>query len=98
MTGSVAGVRKPAYRFVELPANLTITPAPLTVTANDLTRVYDGAAFTGNGVTYDGFVNSEDESVLGGSLIYGGNALGAVNAGSYTIAVSGLTSGNYAIA
>nr|WP_246427189.1 MBG domain-containing protein [Sphingopyxis panaciterrulae] len=98
LTASGARASNPAYRFVYLPATLTVTPAPLTVTANDLTRVYDGAAFTGNGVTYDGFVNSENESVLGGSPIYGGNALGAVNAGEYTIAVSGLTSGNYAIA
>jgi hypothetical protein len=35
--------------------------------------------------------------VLGGALIYGGSAQGAKNAGSYAIAPSGLSSGNYAI-
>ncbi|MCW0198964.1 MBG domain-containing protein [Sphingopyxis sp.] len=97
LTASGARASDPAYRFVYQPATLSVTPAPLTVTANDLTRVYDGTAFTGNGVTYSGFVNGEGESVLGGSLLYGGNALGAVDAGAYTIAVSGLSSSNYAI-
>src|SRR3546814_5605497 len=76
---------------------LTVTPAPLTVAANDLNRIYDGTAFAGNGVSYSGFVGGQDASVLGGSLIYGGSAQGAVDAGSYTIEVSGLSSGNYAI-
>src|SRR3546814_13511227 len=76
---------------------LTVTPAPLTVAANDLNRIYDGTALAGNGVSYSGFVGGQDASVLGGSLIYGGSAQGAVDAGSYTIEVSGLSSGNYAI-
>src|SRR5690606_19036893 len=59
----------------------TITPASLTVTANDLTRTYDGTSFSGgNGVNYSGFVNGEDESVLGGALAWGGTAQGARNA------------------
>ena len=37
----------------------------------------------------------EDESVLGGTLAFSGSAVAAVNAGSYTIEASGLTSGNY---
>lgn len=70
----------------------------LVVTANDAAKVYDGVAFTGgNGVSYDGFVNGEGASVLGGTLLYGGNSQGAVNAGTYQITVSGLTSNNYAI-
>src|SRR3546814_14299692 len=76
---------------------LTVTPAPLTVAANDLNRIYDGTAFAGNGVSYSGFVGGQDASMLGGSLIYGGSAQGAVDAGSYTIEVVGLSSGNSAI-
>ncbi|SFU74681.1 filamentous hemagglutinin family N-terminal domain-containing protein, partial [Methylobacterium sp. 174MFSha1.1] len=76
----------------------TITPGPLTVTAKAASKTYDGQAFTGgNGVTYAGFVNGETASVLGGTVSYGGTAQGAVNAGSYAITPSGLTSGNYAI-
>ena len=67
--------------------------------ANDAAKTYDGLAFTGgNGVTYSGLVNNETSSVLGGTLTYGGTSQGAVNAGSYAIDVSGLTSGNYNIA
>ncbi|MBG0842323.1 MBG domain-containing protein, partial [Ectopseudomonas toyotomiensis] len=68
------------------------------VTANDASKTYDGLAFSGgNGVSYSGFVNGEDASVLGGNLTYGGSAQGAVNNGSYAISAHGLTSGNYAL-
>ncbi len=77
-------------------ASADITPAPLTVTANDDRKLYDGAAYSGgNGVTYAGFVNGEDSSVLGGLLAYGGSSQGAVEAGTYSIDPSGLTSNNY---
>lgn len=75
-----------------------MNPAALSVTVNDATRTYNGLAWTGgNGVTYNGFVNGESASVLGGTLVYGGTAQGAVNAGSYGLTASGLTSGNYTI-
>ncbi len=77
---------------------LTITPAALTVTAGNASKTYDGQAWSGgNGVSYSGFVNGENESVLGGTLSYGGSSQGAVNAGSYGISASGLASGNYVI-
>lgn len=79
-------------------STLTIDKAALTVTANDASKTYDGLAFTGgNGVSYSGFVNGEDVGVLGGALVYGGSAQGAINTGSYAISSHGLTSGNYAI-
>lgn len=75
-----------------------ITAAALTVTANNDSRVADGTAYSGgNGVSYNGFVNGETGSVLGGSLVYGGSAQGATAAGSYSIAASGLSSGNYTL-
>ena len=77
----------------------TITAAPLTVTANAASKTYDAQAWSGgNGVKYSGFVNGETSAVLGGALAYGGTSQGAVNADSYAITPSGLTSGNYAIA
>ena len=76
----------------------SITPALLLVTANNANKTYDGAAYSGgNGVTYSGFVNGEGTSVLGGTLAYGGNSQGAINAGFYTITPSGLSSSNYTI-
>lgn len=78
---------------------LTIGNSALTVRANDVTRTYDGSAFSGhNGVTYEGFEVGDDESILIGTLVYGGDAQGAVNAGSYAITPSGLSSSKYDIA
>ena len=75
----------------------TISKAPLTVTAKNVAKTYNGVAFSGgNGVEYSGFVNSETSSVLGGALAYVGTSQGAVNAGQYGITASGLTSQNYA--
>jgi filamentous hemagglutinin family protein len=73
-----------------------ITPAALTVTANNDSRRVGGGAYSGgNGVSYNGLVNGESSSVLGGSLVYGGSAQGASQAGRYNISASGLSSGNY---
>ncbi|WP_241674444.1 beta strand repeat-containing protein, partial [Candidatus Methylobacter oryzae] len=78
--------------------NVTVGKAPLTVTANGLSKTYDGLAYNGgNGVSYSGFVNGEGFGVLGGTLAYGGNSQGALNTGNYAITPSGLTSSNYAI-
>jgi hypothetical protein len=77
---------------------LTVNPAALTITANDATKIYDGAAYSGgNGVTYSGFVNSQSAGVLSGALAYSGTSQGAINPGSYVITPGGLTSNNYTI-
>jgi hypothetical protein len=76
---------------------LKVTPAPLTVAAEDKQKDYDGQPFTAFTVEYTGFVLGQNPSALGGTLTFNGSAVGAVNAGSYTIAPSGLTSSNYAI-
>jgi filamentous hemagglutinin family protein len=78
--------------------SLTITPASLTVTATSASKTYDGTAYSGGaGVTYSGFVASEDASVLSGTLTYSGDSQGATDVGAYTISVSGLSSGNYTL-
>ncbi|MCF7710006.1 MAG: hypothetical protein K9M83_02435 [Opitutales bacterium] len=78
--------------------NGVITVKTVTVTALAAAKTYDGLAFAGgNGVTFAGFENGEDATDLGGTLTYGGAAQGAINAGSYALTVSGLTSGNYVL-
>ena len=68
---------------------------PLTIKANDDTKTYDGQPYSGgNGVTYQGFVNGEDTSVLLGTLTYSGNSQGAKDTGSYMIIPGGLYSNN----
>ncbi|WP_454254207.1 two-partner secretion domain-containing protein [Pseudomonas sp. Marseille-Q8238] len=79
-------------------SSLTINKAALIVTANDARKTYDGQAWNGgNGVSYSGFANGEDDAVLNGTLSYGGSAQGATNAGTYALSASGLISGNYEI-
>jgi hypothetical protein len=75
-----------------------ITAAPLLIKANDVTKVYDGLAFhNGNGIIITGFVGSDTDVVLGGSLAYSGTSQGAINAGTYSIIPTGLASPNYSI-
>ncbi|QNR84108.1 gliding motility-associated C-terminal domain-containing protein [Pedobacter riviphilus] len=75
---------------------LQVTKKRLTVTANDFSKTYDALAYAGgNGVSYNGFVNGETQAVLSGTLVYGGNAQGAVNTGNYVITPSGLLAANY---
>jgi hypothetical protein len=81
---------------VGLSAN--ITPAPLTIAANNASKTYDGAAYSGgNGVSYNGLVGGETAAVLSGTLAYNGSSQGAKDAGSYTITPGGLSSNNYVI-
>jgi hypothetical protein len=82
--------------------NITVNKAPLTVTVENKSKIYDGNTFNGGyTVTYTGFVNSETENTPGifngTSLNYGGTAIMATNAGAYTITASGLTANNYTI-
>ena len=83
-------------------ATFTINQKDLTVTANDHTISY-GDAPANDGVTYSGFVNNENESVLEGELTYTySNEKGEYGTdndvpGEYEITPGGLTSDNYAI-
>jgi len=62
---------------------------PLTVSANNVSKTYDGLAYTGNsGASY----RTTGSRYLAGTLIYNGSALGSSNAGTYDINLSGLYS------
>ncbi len=80
--------------------------APLAVNTDDVTITYGDPTPTID--TYYGpFVNGENASVLGGTLVwtyagtgataYGPSSVAPVNAGTYSLTPSGLTSSNYAI-
>ena len=75
----------------------TINKAALTVTANNETITYGDDIPTTFSVSYSGFVNNENESVLGGSLVFACDYVKYANAGTYSITPGGLTSDNYAI-
>ena len=74
----------------------SISKKDLSITAKPKTITY-GEEPANDGVTYSGFVNEEDESVLSGTLAYSYNYSQYGDAGSYAITPSGLTGGNYNI-
>jgi filamentous hemagglutinin family protein len=74
----------------------TINPAPLTVTASDLTKPFGAAnpAFT---ATYSGLGAGDTASSLGGTLQFSTTATTLSPLGVYPIVPSGLSSSNYFI-
>ena len=75
---------------------MVVSAAPLTVTGSG-TQVYGGSP--SYSASYNGFVLSQNASVLGGSLSYSTTTSSSSNVGTYNNAVTpgGLTSSNYAI-
>jgi hypothetical protein len=74
------------------------TAGTLIITAVPACKTYNGVTYSGgNGVTYDGFLNGDTPSILGGTLTYGGTSQGVKNVGTYTITPGGLTSNSYNI-
>jgi len=80
----------------EVSVQYTINKAELTIKANDNTIVYGDTA-SDKGVTYSGFVNGENESVLGGELTYIFSYTPGMDVGNFIITPAGKTSGNYDI-
>ena len=86
------------YNLTFVDGTLTINKANLVAKANDDSKIYNSLAYSGGkGVSYSGFVNNENESVLDGKLVYSGSSQGAVNVGTYNISADGLESNNYNI-
>lgn len=78
------------------PGTLTVTPAPLTIKANNATRLYynDNPTFS---YTCNGFVNSENNSVLSPAPTLSTTATQSSGTGTYEIKVEGTSSPNYSI-
>jgi hypothetical protein len=86
------------YDFTYVGSSNSVAKASLTITAVNATKTYDGLAYSGgNGLSYNGLVNNEQSTVLTGTVTYGGNSQNAINAGTYVITPSGLSSNNYDI-
>ena len=83
------------YDFVYNPGTLTITKAPLTLTAANKSKVY-GAANPPLTITYSGFQNGETEAVLDvPAPAPSTTATVASGAGNYLITISNGTDNNY---
>jgi hypothetical protein len=89
-----SGLTAANYSITFTNGTLTVLPYALTVTAEDKSKTYGETdpAFT---VSYSGFVNGQDASVLEGTLAISRAA--GEDVGGYAITPSGLTSTNYAI-
>jgi uncharacterized repeat protein (TIGR01451 family) len=75
---------------------VTVSPATLTITAKDATKI-QGEANPTFSVSYSGFVLAQGPSVLGGTLKFSTKATTNSPPGKYDITPSGLTSSNYKI-
>ena len=75
---------------------MTIDPASLIGTADNKSRLYgqDNPTFT---VSYSGFVNSENSSIVTGTLVGTTTATTNSPVGTYPITVSGQSAANYTI-
>ena len=82
------------YDAASVSQTLTVDKAPLTITADDATRPFGQAnpVFT---LSYSGFVNGDNESVLDVLPTIICNADDASPAGSYSISLSGGSDNNY---
>ena len=95
---TISGADADKYTLVQPTLTANITKKDLTVTAEDKSKIYDGAVYSPFTVTYSGFVTGEDENDLGGALDFSGTATTATDAGTaYVITPEGLSSSNYAI-
>jgi hypothetical protein len=91
-----SGLTSSNYTITYVSGTLSITPAPLTVTANNATVQY-GQAIALNGASYSGFVNGDASFSLGGTLNCTTTAIASSPVGTYPITCTGLTSTNYTI-
>lgn len=78
----------------EVPYTYTINKVPLTVKVNDASRIYgdNNPAFS---ITYSGFINGENESVITTEPTITTTATASSNVGTYPISISGGSAKNY---
>jgi hypothetical protein len=78
-----------AANLLSAPAPVTVyinvNKAQLTVTADDQSKAYDRSAFAPFTAAITGFVNGDTGGAVSGGPGFTGSAVGAVNAGGYTV-------------
>jgi MBG domain (YGX type)/Dockerin type I domain len=93
-----SGLTSPNYTITFVPGTLSVTPAPLTITANSAARQF-GQPNPAFSASFGGFVNGDTVSSLTGALSCNTTATPAssVSDSPYPIVCSGLSSTNYSI-
>jgi hypothetical protein len=97
---TASGASDPNYLISYLPGTLAVTPAPLTITADNKTMTYGGTMPTLT-VSYDGLVNGDTPTAFRTSpnIAPTVNTVPATShAGTYAITASGAADADYAIA
>jgi hypothetical protein len=92
----VSGGAGSNYAIVRVAGNLSVTPANLTITADDKTKVY-GAAVPALSATFAGFVAGDTTNQLTAQPVLSTLATASSPVGSYDITVSGAAATNYNI-
>jgi RHS repeat-associated protein len=97
-TITASGAVDSDYSFSYVAGSLTVTPAALTITANNQSKVY-GAALPTLTASYSGFVNGDTPSSLTTkpSLSTTATASSHVSGNPYTITASGTVDSDYTI-
>jgi hypothetical protein len=91
-----SGASDPNYAISYMGGSVSVSPAPLTVTASSASTTY-GSPPPPITPSYTGFVNGETVSVLGAAASCTTTATPLSSVGSYPTSCSGATAGNYAI-
>jgi gliding motility-associated-like protein len=82
------------YGIILQAGTMTINKATLSISADNKTRLY-GSANPSLTVSYSGFVNSENQSVIDSAPTVSTPAVTASNVGTYPISLSGGSDNNY---
>jgi subtilisin-like proprotein convertase family protein len=84
------------YTVTHVNGTLSVTRAPLTITANNTNKVY-GAASPVFTATYSGFVNGDTPASLSTALSLSSTATPGSPVGNYSIVAAGASGANYTV-
>lgn len=96
----LSGVDKDNYQLSKVEFNGTdgtINPVTLSISAENVIKIYEGAVNESYPLNFNGFIEGEDSFELGGSLVIDEPAFSASNVGVFPITISGFESTNYQI-
>ena len=95
-TITAAGAADANYSITYVEGSLTVTTAPLTITADNQTMVY-GAALPTLTASYMGFVNGDTSTSLTAQPTLSTTAIATSEVGAYTITAAGAADTDYSI-
>ncbi|NLH75371.1 MAG: hypothetical protein GX456_20185, partial [Verrucomicrobia bacterium] len=95
-TITASGASDANYTISFVNGTLTVTKAPLTITADNKSKVY-GAALPTLTASYSGFVNGDTPASLDTPVTLSTTATASRPVGTYTITASGASDANYTI-